>query len=1152
MATVGSLAVVLTASATDFERTLGRAARAVKSTEKEFMRSARNMERIGRAWTIGVTAPILAGLSYVSKAAIDWEDAFAGVRKTVDATEEQFTALDISLRKMTERIPLTHREIAQIAESAGQLGIQVGNIESFTETMAMMGTSTVLTSENAAIALAQMDNIMQSGQKVFDRYSSTIVHLGNNLATFEDKIVDFGLGIAGAGKIAGLTEPQVLAIAGAFSSVGIEAEAGGTAVSKVLQSITESVATGNEKLAVFAATAGMSAAEFATAWQEDAGAAFARFVEGLGASGNQAFAILRELGLTDQRLLRAFLSVADAQTTLTSVMDMANKAWEENTALVDEANKRYRTGRSRLIILGNKIRNAAINLGIAFAPMLEAVMDRATKLIEVLQKLGEAFANLPAPVRTATGTLLLILAAIGPAYLAFAMLNKIIAISIGFIASIQSFASTAAFAFASWRLGAATLGESLVYLAGGPIKAVILGIGAAIAVAVLLILNWDKLRAFAVAAWNAISAAVLYGASLVVRGIGLIITAIGYIIPAVRGAGQALIGLADSLKASAGRAISSAKSAASSIANTAKSAKNAAETASQVAESQKGVADAGENAAKNQDKLAKGLGKAGKAANANIQSFDEVHQLQESIGDAAPSAPALDAITIPEIDIPEISDVGIGGIGDIAAGVGDQLAKVGEKAASVWNKLKQAMEPVNKAVQWIKANWPTIGPIIEGIASLIMVFLLPALIKSGVEAMIAAGKHVVAWALKGWAAVVNGAKIVGQLMLVIARWAWAGVQAMMHAAKIVLAWALQGWAAVANGIKIVGQLALIVARWAWAGIQALINAGKIVLAWVLQGAAAVAQGTVMIGQLILIAARWAWAAAQSLIHAARMAAAWVIAMGPIAWVIAIVIALAVLIIAKWDWIKEKTAYIWNIVSMWISNTWDSIKNKATNIFNKVRDTIANAFNNVKTKITNIWNSIYTWVTSKWTNINNTAVNTFNRIKNSIIDAFNNVKTRVSTIWNNIWSSIRNFINKIISGINTMIRGMNKLKWNAPSWVPVIGGKSWGINIPTIPYLATGTNYVPQDMVAYLHEGEAVVPKKFNPAVAGNEADADAMAQAVYRAIMDAFRIIRASSPKSDSEDIVLKLDSKELARLMLPALTREAQRRGYNLVLRGV
>jgi len=141
MATVGRMAVVLTASATDFERTMGRAARSVKTTEKEFMRSARQMESIGRRWSAGITVPIVAGLTLVSKAAIDWEDAFAGVRKTVAATEAQFTMLDESLRKMTERIPLTHKEIAGIAEAAGQLGIQVENIERFTETSRPAGHS---------------------------------------------------------------------------------------------------------------------------------------------------------------------------------------------------------------------------------------------------------------------------------------------------------------------------------------------------------------------------------------------------------------------------------------------------------------------------------------------------------------------------------------------------------------------------------------------------------------------------------------------------------------------------------------------------------------------------------------------------------------------------------------------------------------------------------------------------------------------------------------------------------------------------------------------------------------------------------------------------------------------------------------------------
>ena len=53
----------------------------------------------------------------------------------------------------------------------------------------------------------------------------------------------------------------------------------------------------------------------------------------------------------------------------------------------------------------------------------------------------------------------------------------------------------------------------------------------------------------------------------------------------------------------------------------------------------------------------------------------------------------------------------------------------------------------------------------------------------------------------------------------------------------------------------------------------------------------------------------------------------------------------------------------------------------------------------------------------------------------------------------------------------------------PDWVPAIGGK--GINIPLIPKLATGTNYIAREGLAYLHEGEAVVPKKYNPALGGN-------------------------------------------------------------------
>ena len=183
MATVGRLAIVLTASATDFERTMGRAARAVKSTEKEFNQSARRMQDIGRKWSLGLTAPIVAGITAVSKAAITWEDTFADVRTTVQGTEAQIEKLDKAIRKMTERIPLTHKQLSEIAAIAGRFGIHADNIAGFTDTMAKFGAVARVELETAAMGIAQIDNIMGTGQKAFDRYGSAILRLGHALPT---------------------------------------------------------------------------------------------------------------------------------------------------------------------------------------------------------------------------------------------------------------------------------------------------------------------------------------------------------------------------------------------------------------------------------------------------------------------------------------------------------------------------------------------------------------------------------------------------------------------------------------------------------------------------------------------------------------------------------------------------------------------------------------------------------------------------------------------------------------------------------------------------------------------------------------------------------------------------------------------------------
>ena len=164
-------------------------------------------------------------------------------------------------------------------------------------------------------------------------------------------------------------------------------------------------------------------------------------------------------------------------------------------------------------------------------------------------------------------------------------------------------------------------------------------------------------------------------------------------------------------------------------------------------------------------------------------------------------------------------------------------------------------------------------------------------------------------------------------------------------------------------------------------------------------------------------------------------------------------------------------------------------------------------------------------------------------------AWEGVKKIFKGVFDSLWGIVKFPLNLIIDGINAVIRALNSISIDIPDWVPIFGGKTFGINIPLIPKLAVGTNYIPQDMLAYLHEGEAVVPKKYNPAAAG--LTAETIEQAVYRAFTNALRIMQASA-RQDDKELVLKIDNTVLARMQLPAIIREGQRQGLNLVVQGV
>lgn len=440
----------------------------------------------GKTLTKNVTVP-LAGLGTVAtKAAVDFESAFTGVRKTVDATEEEFAALSDGIKKMSSTMPQSASEIAGVMEVAGQLGVRgTDSLLQFTKTMVMLGDATNLSSEEAATSIARVMNIMGTSSEDVSRFGATIVDLGNNFATTESEIVAMTNRLAAGGKLAGLTEAELMALATAMSSVGIEAEAGGTAMTQTFNEIEKAVATGGEKLAEFARVSGMTSKEFATAWETSPITAIQSFITGLGKldeSGESAVLVLDNLGLTGIRQSNMLKSLGLASDLLADSIDTANKAWEENTALVNEAETRYGTTESKLAMLRNSAQNLAASFGELLTPMLDSLNQTLQKVIGWLSSLTDK-------QKQVIINILKIAAVVGPVLL---ILGKII----GFVTQIIALLPKLQTLFAGLN----------AIMAANPIGLIITAIAALVAAFIYLWNNCEEFRQFWIDLWEGIKA----------------------------------------------------------------------------------------------------------------------------------------------------------------------------------------------------------------------------------------------------------------------------------------------------------------------------------------------------------------------------------------------------------------------------------------------------------------------------------------------------------------------------------------------------------------------------------------------------------------------------------------------------------------------
>ena len=263
----------------------------------------------------------------------------------------------------------------------------------------------------------------------------------------------------------------------------------------------------------------------------------------------------------------------------------------------------------------------------------------------------------------------------------------------------------------------------------------------------------------------------------------------------------------------------------------------------------------------------------------------------------------------------------------------------------------------------------------------------------------------------------------------------------------------------------------------------------------------------------------------------------------------------------WDWIVDK----WQSAGEWFSGIWESI----TSAFSKFDDWLQNIFNmdfsksfgslgdimnayvaNVKNifgDIKNIFGGLIDFITGIFSG-------DWEKAWNGIIDTFSGIFSLIADVAKAPLNLVIGFINGLItgvqSGINAIVRSVNKLSFKVPNWVPGIGGEDFGFHLPEadfskIPYLAQGGYVKPNTpQLAMIgdnrHQGEVVAPEDKLLDMAQKAAAMASSAELLAEAISILKQILRIL----ETQDLDIQLDGKSLKKYVVDKINEHTKQTG--------
>lgn len=375
-AETANLIVALKLDDSGFTGKLNSAARALKGMDRGLSQMGRGASQIGSgidklATRIGLAAAAAGG--FVVTTAASFEQAEAGIRKTVGGTTEEVDALIDSIRDMSRRVPLSFEELAAITAEGGALGIANKNLDEFTEIVARLSVSTDLTVEAASSSLGKLANVLRLEDQELQDFGDMLVALGNDGASTESEILALTERFGAAGNQAGLSNAQILALSSTVASMGVEAEAGGGALSRLFNQMTLDIATTSEESEALADALGYSFGELRARWDRDAGDVFEELLGHLNELDKfEQAQLLSDLGITNTRDINAIQLLAEGVDEYQRQLGVAEGQTDE---LNRESDVFFNTTQGKWEILKNNVRLAADTIGSELLPVVNELID---------------------------------------------------------------------------------------------------------------------------------------------------------------------------------------------------------------------------------------------------------------------------------------------------------------------------------------------------------------------------------------------------------------------------------------------------------------------------------------------------------------------------------------------------------------------------------------------------------------------------------------------------------------------------------------------------------------------------------------------------------------------------------------------------------